>query len=117
MGIRDSGTPAARELYASVRDLPILDYHCHLDQFAIARDDKFGDVGGDGFPARRGYLVRHFLAGLQLEVYDADARAALGESLGERAHQHAARARYGDDFFGKINFERYHDVILAILFA
>ena len=39
------GTPAARELYASVRDLPILDYHCHLDQFAIARDDKFGDVG------------------------------------------------------------------------
>ena len=39
------GTESAKELFASVRDLPIIDYHCHLDQTAIKRDDKFEDIG------------------------------------------------------------------------
>ena len=39
------GTESAKQLFASVRDLPIIDYHCHLDQTAIKRDDKFEDIG------------------------------------------------------------------------
>ena len=35
----------AYQLYKSVKDLPIIDYHCHLDQDAIAHDDKFSDIG------------------------------------------------------------------------
>ncbi len=38
-------TPSARALYAEVRDLPVIDYHCHLDQRMIERDDKFDDIG------------------------------------------------------------------------
>ena len=36
---------AGKELYAKVRDLPIMDYHCHLDQKKIASDAKFADIG------------------------------------------------------------------------
>lgn len=39
------GSGAAKELYASVRSLPIIDYHCHLDQTAIKRDDGFENIG------------------------------------------------------------------------
>lgn len=35
----------ARELYAKVKDLPIIDYHCHLDQGAIAADRKWDNIG------------------------------------------------------------------------
>ncbi len=35
----------AKGLYAKVKDLPILDYHCHLDQKKIASDDRFSDIG------------------------------------------------------------------------
>lgn len=32
-------------LYNKVRELPIIDYHCHLDQSKIANDDTFSDIG------------------------------------------------------------------------
>ena len=35
----------AYALYEKVRDLPIIDYHSHLDPAAIARDDLLGDTG------------------------------------------------------------------------
>lgn len=35
----------AYQLYQSVKDLPIVDYHCHLNQAAIANDEKFYDIG------------------------------------------------------------------------
>ncbi len=36
---------AGKALYENVRGLPIIDYHCHLDQKKIAADDKFSDIG------------------------------------------------------------------------
>ena len=35
----------AKELYDKVKELPIIDYHCHLDQTKIAKDDTFSDIG------------------------------------------------------------------------
>ena len=35
----------AEILYNEVKDLPIIDYHCHLDQRKIASDAKFEDIG------------------------------------------------------------------------
>lgn len=35
----------AIRLYNEIKDLPIIDYHCHLDQKKIASDDKFSDIG------------------------------------------------------------------------
>ncbi len=34
----------AERLYGQVKDLPIIDYHCHLDAKAIADDTGFGDI-------------------------------------------------------------------------
>lgn len=34
-----------KTLYEKVKSLPIIDYHCHLDQKKIARDDTFNDIG------------------------------------------------------------------------
>ena len=34
-------TEAARKLYDAVKDLPIIDYHCHLSPKMIAEDYKF----------------------------------------------------------------------------
>ena len=39
------GSPSAENLYASVKDLPVIDYHCHLNQRLIADDAKFSDIG------------------------------------------------------------------------
>lgn len=36
---------ASKELYDSIKDLPIIDYHCHLDQKAIKEDKKINDIG------------------------------------------------------------------------
>lgn len=36
----------AQELYAEVKELPIDDYHCHLDPGAIAQDQPFETLGG-----------------------------------------------------------------------
>lgn len=35
----------AKALYAEVKDLPILDYHCHLNERDIAQDASFEDLG------------------------------------------------------------------------
>ncbi|MDE6398299.1 MAG: glucuronate isomerase [Clostridiales bacterium] len=35
----------AQKLYAQIKDLPIIDYHCHLDQNKIANDAQFTDIG------------------------------------------------------------------------
>ena len=35
----------AKAIYNEVKDLPIIDYHCHLDQNKIAQDYGFSDVG------------------------------------------------------------------------
>lgn len=36
---------AGKTLYSKVKDLPIIDYHCHLDQRKIANNAKFSDIG------------------------------------------------------------------------
>ncbi len=38
-------TPEARELYAEVKDLPVIDYHCHLDENAVKNDVGFSSLG------------------------------------------------------------------------
>ena len=38
-------TDEAKRLYSSVKDLPILDYHCHLDPSLIAKNERFTDIG------------------------------------------------------------------------
>ena len=38
-------TPEAVRLYRGVRDLPIIDCHCHLDENAIAEDRRFEGLG------------------------------------------------------------------------
>lgn len=38
-------TPAAREMYAVVKDLPIIDYHCHLAEAHIAENRRFDSLG------------------------------------------------------------------------
>ena len=51
-------TEAARKLYAAVKDLPIIDYHCHLSPKMIAEDYKFRNafdlfLGGDHYKWRQ----------------------------------------------------------------
>ena len=36
---------AAKKIYEEIKDLPIIDYHCHLDEKAIKADKKFEDIG------------------------------------------------------------------------
>ena len=36
---------SAKKIYAEVKDLPIIDYHCHLDQYKIKDDAKFQNLG------------------------------------------------------------------------
>jgi len=36
---------AALELYDRVKNLPIIDYHCHLNPREVAEDKKFSDIG------------------------------------------------------------------------
>lgn len=36
---------SAVDIYTAVKDLPIIDYHCHLDQNKIADNAKFNDIG------------------------------------------------------------------------
>lgn len=38
-------SPAAEELYREVRDLPIVDYHCHLNEKEIRDGHKFENLG------------------------------------------------------------------------
>ena len=51
-------TETARKLYASVKDLPIVDYHCHLSPKMIAENYKFRNafdlfLGGDHYKWRQ----------------------------------------------------------------
>lgn len=36
---------AAKRIYAAIKDLPIIDYHCHLDDKAIKEDKTFENIG------------------------------------------------------------------------
>lgn len=36
---------SAKKIYQAVKDLPIMDYHCHLDQTKIKADCGFSDIG------------------------------------------------------------------------
>lgn len=36
---------AARQLYDEVENLPVIDYHCHLDAKKIAENAAFTDIG------------------------------------------------------------------------
>ncbi len=36
---------ASKEIYKEIKNLPIIDYHCHLDQNAIKNDKGFTDIG------------------------------------------------------------------------
>ena len=54
-------TDTAVELYNHIKDLPIIDYHCHLDPAAIANNSTFRSItdlwlGGDHYKWR---LMRH----------------------------------------------------------
>lgn len=40
------GSKRAEEIYAAVKDLPIIDYHCHLSPKEIFEDRPFDDIGG-----------------------------------------------------------------------
>ncbi len=49
---------AAKKIYQQVKDLPIIDYHCHLSPEMIAKDYKFKDaydlfLGGDHYKWRQ----------------------------------------------------------------
>ena len=51
-------TETARRLYAAVKDLPIIDYHCHLSPKMIAEDYRFRNaydlfLGGDHYKWRQ----------------------------------------------------------------
>lgn len=35
----------AKKIYDEIKDLPIIDYHCHLDERAIKEDKKFENIG------------------------------------------------------------------------
>ena len=35
----------AKKIYSAIKDLPIIDYHCHLDDKAIKEDKIFSDIG------------------------------------------------------------------------
>ena len=58
------GSEKAEKIYAAVKDLPIIDYHCHLSPKEIFEDKPFDDIGeiwlaGDHYKWRlmRGYGV------------------------------------------------------------
>ena len=36
---------SAKEIYGEVKDLPVIDYHCHLDRNKIKADAQFSDIG------------------------------------------------------------------------
>ena len=62
--IKMLGSKRAEEIYAAVKDLPIIDYHCHLSPKEIYEDKPFDDIGeiwlaGDHYKWRlmRGYGV------------------------------------------------------------
>ena len=66
----------AIDLYNQVKDLPIIDYHCHLDQDKIAHNDSFDDIGslwlmGDHYKWRAMRLcdVNEYYINLNIRVF------------------------------------------------
>ena len=39
------GSESAEKIYAAAKDLPVIDYHCHLDQNKIKDNATFSDIG------------------------------------------------------------------------
>lgn len=39
------GSDSAKRIYDAIKDLPIIDYHCHLDDGAIKADKRFENIG------------------------------------------------------------------------
>ena len=39
------GNAASEIIYESIKDLPIIDYHCHLDERKIAENAGFENIG------------------------------------------------------------------------
>ncbi len=64
-------SPAAEIIYGAVKDLPIIDYHCHLDQTKIRDNATFSDIGelwlsGDHYKWRAMRLAgvdEHYITG------------------------------------------------------
>lgn len=65
------GSASAKKIYAAVKALPIIDYHCHLDEQKIAENARFNDIGelwlsGDHYKWRAMRLCgieEHFITG------------------------------------------------------
>ena len=38
-------TDTAQKIYNNIKELPIIDYHCHLDEKQIAENKTFSDIG------------------------------------------------------------------------
>lgn len=80
-------SPEAEELYREVRDLPIIDYHCHLSPEEIYEDRPFGNIGeiwllGDHYKWR---LERGFGVDEELVTGSADMKSrfrAFAETVG-----------------------------------
>ena len=61
----------AKKLYNKVKNLPIIDYHCHLNQNMIAENASFADIGelwlaGDHYKwraMRMNGVDEHFITG------------------------------------------------------
>ena len=66
----------AKNLYDAVRDLPIVDYHCHLSPKEILEDREFPDIaqiwlGGDIAVSRHAAHARNFSRGSASPVMSA----------------------------------------------
>lgn len=89
--IRMLGSRRAEEIYAAVKDLPIIDYHCHLSPKEIYEDKPFDDIGeiwlaGDHYKWRlmRGYGVdeKYITGDASWEEKFAKFAEAVGYALG-----------------------------------
>ena len=81
----------ARKLYDEVKDLPIIDYHCHLSPKEIYEDKPFTDIGqmwlaGDHYKWRlmRAYGIDEKYITGDADMYDKFVRfaKAVGEAYG-----------------------------------
>lgn len=84
-------TKYARKLYDAVKDLPIIDYHCHLSPKEIYEDKPFSDIGemwlaGDHYKWRlmRAYGIDEKYITGDADMYDKFAcfAKAVGEAYG-----------------------------------